>query len=154
MVLSKIFYTGGAMTFEEKRAWVMLVTSVVAYGVYLVVVLERLSGRDVADVSYVGSLLWTVGVAILVNIVISIGIGIASPRTAQQKDERDREIWRFGDHVGQSFVVIGSVAAMIMAMFEVDYFWIANAVYLCFVLSATLGSVAKVVAYRRGFQPW
>ena len=32
-------------------------------------------------------------------------------------------------------------------------FWIANAVYLGFVLSAVVGSVAKVVAYRRGL-PW
>ena len=39
-------------------------------------------------------------------------------------------------------------------MAEVGHFWIANAVYLCFVLSAVLGSVAKIVAYRRGFQPW
>jgi membrane glycosyltransferase len=142
------------MTFEEKRAWVMLVTSVVAYLVYLTVVLGRLDGGPLADVSYVGSLLWTVGLTILANIVINIALGIASPREAQQKDERDREIWRFGDHVGQSFVVIGAVAAMIMAMLELDYFWIANAVYLCFALSAILGSIAKVIAYRRGFQPW
>jgi membrane glycosyltransferase len=142
------------MTFEEKRAWVMLVTSVVAYLVYVAVVLGRLDGGPLADVSYVGSLLWTVGLTILANIVINIALGIASPREAQQKDERDREIWRFGDHVGQSFVVIGAVAAMIMAMLELDYFWIANAVYLCFALSAILGSIAKVIAYRRGFQPW
>jgi hypothetical protein len=142
------------MTFEEKRAWVMLVTSVVAYLVYLAVVLGRVGDGRLADVSYVGSLLWTVGGAILANILVNIGLAVLSPRTAQQKDERDREIWRFGDHVGQSFVVIGAVAAMLMAMLELDYFWITNTVYLCFVLSATLGSVAKVVAYRRGFQPW
>jgi hypothetical protein len=142
------------MTFEEKRAWAMLVTSVIAYLVYLAVILGRRDGGSLTDVSYVGSLLWTVGGAILANIVISIVLGIAAPRESQQKDERDREIWRFGDHVGQSFVVIGAVAAMIMAMLELDYFWIANAVYLCFVLSATLGSIAKVIAYRRGFQPW
>jgi hypothetical protein len=142
------------MAFEEKRAWVMLVTSVVAYGIYLVVVLGRLGDGPVADVSYVGSLLWTIGGAILANIVVSIGIGVSSPRADQQADERDREIGRFGDYVGQSFVVIGGVVAMGMAMLELDYFWIANAVYLCFVLSATLGSVAKVVAYRRGFQQW
>jgi NADPH:quinone reductase-like Zn-dependent oxidoreductase len=38
-------------------------------------------------------------------------------------------------------------------MAEFDHFWIANAVYLAFVLSALLGSTAKVIAYRRGFQP-
>jgi hypothetical protein len=46
------------------------------------------------------------------------------------------------------------VAALLMAMAEWDHFWIANVIYLAFVLSAILGSVAKIVAYRRGFQPW
>ena len=40
-----------------------------------------------------------------------------------------------------------------LAMLEVAYFWIANAVYLAFFLSAVLGSVARIVAYRRGL-PW
>jgi hypothetical protein len=31
---------------------------------------------------------------------------------------------------------------------------IANAIYLAFVLSGILGSVAKIVAYHRGFQQW
>jgi len=66
----------------------------------------------------------------------------------------DREIYRFGEYIGQSFVVIGGVAALLMAMAEWDHFWIANVIYLTFVLSAMLGSVAKIVAYRRGFQPW
>jgi hypothetical protein len=39
-------------------------------------------------------------------------------------------------------------------MAEVPHFWIANAVYLAFTLSAILGSVARIFAYRRGFQPW
>ena len=66
----------------------------------------------------------------------------------------NREIYRFGEHIGQSFLVVGGVAALIMAMAEWDHFWIANVIYLAFVLSAILGSVAKIVAYRRGFQPW
>src|SRR3954447_24339887 len=36
------------------------------------------------------------------------------PREPQ--DERDREIGRFGDNVGQSFVVLGGVAALILAL--------------------------------------
>jgi hypothetical protein len=55
---------------------------------------------------------------------------------------------------GRSFVVVGGVAALLLAMTAADHFWIANVIYLTFVLSAVLGSVAKIVAYRRGFQPW
>lgn len=141
------------VAFEEKRAWVMLATSVGGYAVYLAVMLGRLGGVPVADVAYVAALLWTVGGAIVVSIVVSIVLDIASPRE-RKSDQRDREIGRFGEYVGRSFVVIGGVVAMVMAMIELDYFWIANAVYLCFALSAILGSVAKIVAYRMGFHPW
>ena len=46
------------------------------------------------------------------------------------------------------------IAALGLAMAELDYFWIANVIYLAFVLSSVLGSAAKIVGYRRGFQPW
>jgi len=139
------------MAYEEKRAWIMLVISVIAYVVYLVVVLSRVGDGSLGGVDYAGPLLWSVGGAIGAGIVCGIVAGI--PHGAQ-RDERDREIGRLGEYIGQSFVVIGSVGALLMAMLEVGYFWIANTVYLCFVLSAVLGSIAKIVAYRRGFQSW
>ena len=141
------------MAFEEKRAWVMLVVTLLGYGVYVAVVLGRQDG-SLAEVNYAGPMLWTIGGAIVVSIVLHIMISVVSPEGANQKDQRDREIARFGDYIGQSFVVIGGVSALLMAMAEWGYFWIANAVYLAFVLSSVLGSVAKVFAYRRGFQPW
>jgi hypothetical protein len=49
----------------------------------------------------------------------------------------------------QRFVIIGAVAAMLMAMAGWDRFWTANVIYLCFVLSAILGSITKIIAYRR-----
>jgi len=58
-----------------------------------------------------------------------------------------------GDYTGQSFVIIGATAAMLMAMAGWDRFWIANVIYLCFILSAILGSVTKIISYRTGF-PW
>jgi hypothetical protein len=56
--------------------------------------------------------------------------------------------------IGQSSVVVGGVAALGMALAQWGHFWIANVIYLCFVLSAVVGSIAKIVAYRRGFQSW
>jgi len=50
-------------------------------------------------------------------------------------------------------VIIGATAAMLMAMAGWDRFWIANVIYLCFILSAILGSVTKIIAYRTSF-PW
>jgi cell division protein FtsW (lipid II flippase) len=111
-------------------------------------------GMPLADVPYIAPLLWTVGASIAASIALHAVFGILSPRDAGKKDQRDREIYRFGEYIGQSFLVIGGVAALLMAMTETDYFWIANVIYLAFVLSAVLGSIAKIVAYRRGFQPW
>jgi cell division protein FtsW (lipid II flippase) len=142
------------MSSEEKRAWIMLVVTIAAYVSYLAIILARAGGAPPADVPYVATMLWAIGGAIVVAIVLNILVGIFSPRSAGKKDARDREINRFGEYTGQAFLVIGGVAALILAMAEIPHFWIANAVYLAFVLSAVLGSVAKVVAYRRGLPTW
>lgn len=142
------------MAHEEKRAWIMVVVSAVGFAFYVVTVLTRADGRSLTEVPYVWPLIWTIVGAIVVAIVLEIVVSMAAGRDGTKTDQRDREITRFGDTVGQSFVVIGALSALLMAMFEFDYFWIANAVYVCFVLSAVLGSLARISAYRKGFQPW
>ncbi|MGY2744047.1 hypothetical protein ACQCSU_13370 [Pseudarthrobacter sp. O4] len=142
------------MSFEEKSAWVMGVLAVAAYAVYLAIVFGLSGSTPLTEVPYVAPLLWTVGGSIVASIVLHTAIRAFSAKEAGIKDQRDKEIYRFGESVGQSFLVVGGVAALIMAMAEADHFWIANAIYLAFFLSAILGSVAKIVAYRRGFQPW
>ncbi|WP_371878828.1 hypothetical protein [Amycolatopsis roodepoortensis] len=142
------------MAMEEKRAWIMVVVTVFGYAAYLIVVLRRAGSGPLVDIPYVAPLLWTIGAAIAASIVLNVAAAITSPRDAGRKDQRDREIGRFGEYIGQSFVVIGGVAALVMAMAELDHFWIANTVYLAFVLSSLLGSIAKIAAYRWGFQAW
>jgi hypothetical protein len=142
------------MTHEEKRAWIRLVVAVLGYSAYVAVIVSRADGRSLPDVPYASALLWTVGAAIVASIVAEIGMAIVIADASRAKDVRDREIGRLGDHVGQSFVVIGAVAAMLMAMADWDRFWIANVIYLCFVLSAVLGGITKVIAYRRSFPQW
>ena len=142
------------MSFEEKSAWIMGVVAAGSYGVYLAIVLGLAGTMPLVDVPYVAPLLWTVGASIALSITLHILMGIFSPKEAGKKDQRDREIYRFGEYIGQSFLVIGGVAVLLMAMVETDHFWIANVIYLAFFLSAILGSVAKIVAYRRGFQTW
>ena len=142
------------MTHEEKRSWIMLVVSVVAYVVYVVVILGRADGRALAEVPYAGALLWTIGGGIVAAILAEIAMAVVNPRASRVTDVRDREIGRLGDRVGQAFGVIGSLAAMLMALAEWDHFWIANVIYLGFLLSAVLGSVTKVVVYRGSFPQW
>ena len=47
--------------------------------------------------------------------------------------------------------VVAAAVPLILTLAEVDHFWIANTIYLAFILSATAGSIVKIVAYRRGF---
>ena len=139
------------MTLEERRSWAFLVVAVVAYGVYLATVLAGAASAPLVDVDYVPAMLWSIGSAIVAGIVLGIVLGIFTPRRDPPKDVRDRDIAQLGDRVGQSFLVVGGVAALLLAITEAPYFYIANVVYLCFVLSAVLGSVTRVVVYRRGF---
>ena len=87
-------------------------------------------------------------------IVGRILVEIVSPSESTRGDIRDKEIDRLGERVGNSFVVIGGVGALVLAMLDVDRFWIANTIYLGFVLAAccraSRSSTRTAGACRRG----
>lgn len=142
------------MSYEERNVWVFLVVSVLAYATYVVIVLSRAREVPLTEVAYVGPLLWSIGGAIVAGIVGSIAVSLANRRDGHRSDQRDKEINRIGEYNGQAFVVIGGIAALVLALVEADWFWIANVIYLGFVLSAVLGSVTKLAAYRQDFSTW
>jgi hypothetical protein len=138
------------MSYEEKGAWVYLVASVGTYGAYLVVILGR--ARDVAlvDVPYVATVLWFIGIAVAASVVGRVALEIAKPSDRHKADARDKEINRFGEYVGGVVLAVGMVLPFGFALAEFDHFWIVNAMYAVFVLSAVVGTSVKLVAYRRG----
>ena len=138
------------MSFEEKGNWVFLVVNVVTYVAYLSVTLGRAQNVPLTDVPYVSTMLWTIGIAIALSILGNIVVAISKPSEADKSDVRDKDINRFGEYVGGVVLAVGMLAPFGLALAESDYFWIANAMYLAFVLSALTSSVVKVVAYRRG----
>lgn len=138
------------MAAEEKSAWIMAVVAIAAYTTYVIWVLNSTGGGALTDAPYVVPMLGTIGGSIVLSILLHI---FFAPRIGK-KDQRDREIYRFGEYTGYAFVTIGALGALVLTMFEVDYFWIANAIYLGFVLSAIIGSLAKIAAYREGLPRW
>ena len=136
------------MSYEEKSAWVMGVLAVAALAVYAAITLGQAADLPLTETPYVPTMLWTIGGSIIASIVIHIGIGMTSRN--RKKDQRDREFYRFGETVGHGFLVAGALAALVMALLEWDYFWIANVLFLAFILSAIVAAIAKIVAYRRG----
>jgi hypothetical protein len=141
------------MSYREKNTWAYGVIAVLGYAVYVAVVLTRADGGPLTGVAYAGPLLATVGAAVAAGILAGIVLG-ATSRDRAVGDEREQAIERMGEHVGQSFLVLGGVGALALALLEADHFWIANVLYLGFVLSAVLSSVARLVAFRRGVGPW
>ncbi len=144
-----------ATSYEEKGTWNYLVVAVAGYSVYLSQILpELLAGTPVDEIDYVPVMLWTIGGAIVASIIARIVIEIIVPSESYKSDVRDKEIDRLGERVGSVFIVIGALGALLLAFVDADTFWIANVIYVCFVLSAILSSVTKLIVYRRGMPTW
>jgi hypothetical protein len=138
------------MSYEEKGTWVYLVTVVGAYAVYLAIILGRLQDSTVSEVSYAWVLLWTAVASAVATTAGRTLVETVRPSDSRQRDVRDKEISRFGEYASRWFVVGGAAGGFFLALAKVDYFWIANVIYLGFVLWAVAGSVLRLVAYRRG----
>ena len=150
------------MPFEEKITWVSAVVTVVVPIAYFTIVLGRLGDTSAADIAYQKPLLFAIGASIVLTIIGAILTGIGTGISAElrgrsasddidRKDERDKRISRHGDLIGLYVSSAGVVVALALTMLKADYFWIANALYLAFVIGTLVGTTVKLVAYRRGF---
>ena len=150
------------MPFEEKLSWVNAVVMLVVPVAYFVIMLGRLRDASAADISYQWPLLIAIGASIVLTIIGSILAGIGTGISAElrgrsasdeidRKDERDKQIGRHGDLVGFSVSSAGMVGVLALTMLEYEYFWIASALYLSFVVGTLVASVVKIASYHRGF---
>ena len=80
------------MSYEEKRTWVYLVASAAAYGVYLVIVLERALHTPIAQVPYVPALLWTTVASIVTAMVGRVAIETETPRFVRHESIGDHPV--------------------------------------------------------------
>ena len=108
---------------------------------------------QLVDSAYESILVGSFGSAIGIALVTSFITVRLSPES-QKRDVRDDEIERARGYIGVSPLVIGGLVVLGMAMVQVHHFWIANVMYLSFVLSSVFSSVTKIIAYRRGLGRW
>jgi hypothetical protein len=150
------------MTFKEKMAWVSALVTAAVGAAYFGVVGARMDGVPVGDIDYKWWLIGAVGVTIVASIVgaIFMAIGTAikaeitgdgSSKDIDREDERDKNIDRRGELFGYYVSSVGVVAALVLAMWRQDQFWIANALYLFALIGSVVSAAAKIVLYRRGF---
>ncbi len=139
------------MSFDEKRAWIYAAIAAVVPAVYFALVLSRLATTQAGDVAYVQPMLLAVGAAIVLNIVLGVGAVAASPQDRGRTDERDASIHRHGEYRAGLVLGIAMVVPFALTLLRADHFWIAQTMYLAFVLAALTGAVLKILAYRRGY---
>lgn len=142
------------MGYGERNTWAGLVVGIVGTVVYVVIVAAQLGSRPVEEIDWLAPMLWTIGGAIAASIVLSIVWGMVAgardPGEPHSEDVRDRDISQLGDRVGQAFLVIGMLGALVLCATTAHWFWIANTLYLGLALSAIVGGIARVIVYRRG----
>lgn len=136
---------------EERSAWIMLALAIVGYPVYLILLFAGAGERPIHEAEFAWPMLWTIGGSIVVSIILHAVFRVFTDSDRNKRDERDRQIGRFADNTGNALVIAGALGGLVLAMLRAEPIWIANAIFLGFFLSAVLGSIAKLVAYRRGF---
>ena len=142
------------MAFLEKSNWVVLVVAVPTLLVYLTLVVPEVLSEPIAEVSWVQPMIIAIVGFVVANILGNVVAAALNPSEADQSDQRDREIDRFGERAGNWLIVAGAVAALVLAMARADHFWIANAIFLGGLAGALLSSATKIAAYHRPFQRW
>jgi hypothetical protein len=142
------------MTFLEKSNWVVLVVAVPTLLAYGALIVPQVVGKPIAEVSWVQPMILAIIGFVVANVFGNVVAAAANPSEADKNDERDREIDQYGERIGNWLIVVGSIAALVLAMTKADHFWIANAIFLGGIAGALLSSVTKIAAYRGPFQRW
>ena len=139
------------MSFEEKGRWAYMIVVLIVSAVYFAGVLGQVGVIPVSKIEYVRPMITAIIATIVATIVAYIAVAISAPSEADKKDERDKNINRFGESIGYTVLGLLILLPLGLAMAKFDPFWIANAIYLAGVLAATISSIVKIGAYRRGF---
>jgi hypothetical protein len=138
------------MSFEEKGTWAYVVIAAMLSAVYFALVLGQLPQTAADEIEFQVPMLVAIGVAIGLTIAANIVIAASAPDDAGKRDQRDKDVNRYGEYVGGLVLGVAAIVPFLLALAEADHFWIANTIYLAFVVSTIAGSIVKIVAYRRG----
>jgi NADH:ubiquinone oxidoreductase subunit 6 (subunit J) len=142
------------MAFLEKSSWVVLVVAVGTLVTYAAVIVPPALGKPVGEVAWVQPMIYSIVGFVVANILGNVVAAATNPGEAEKKDQRDKEIDHYGERVGNSLLIAGSIVALVLAMTKADYFWIGNAVYFAGIFAAMLSSATKIAAYHGPFQRW
>ncbi len=139
------------MSHQEKRTWIFAGVTILTAGYYFIWLIIQAQTIPFTTIAYIPTMLWVIAAATVLVTLAETIVATITPKESKKKDQRDQEIYQYGEYIGHSFVIIGAIGALILSILKVDHFWIANSIYIAFVLSALVSSMAKLAAYRTGF---
>jgi peptidoglycan/LPS O-acetylase OafA/YrhL len=142
------------MPFLEKSNWVVLIVAVGTLLSYGLAIVPQMLGKPAAQIDWVQPMIVSIVGFVVANIVGNIVVAASNPNEADKKDQRDKEIDRTGERLGNLVIAVGAVIALILAMAKVDHFWIGNAIYVIGIAAAMVASGTKIAAYHSPFQQW
>jgi small-conductance mechanosensitive channel len=141
----------GSMSFSEKSIWLSSTITLIAYVGYWWIILGQARSVPITEVSYGGVMLASFGALVVAAIVGHIAVVIVSPKEADKKDQRDRDINRHGDAIGYYVLSLAVLLVLILTMTKAAHFWIAHAIHLACTVATLWTAIVKILAYRRGF---
>lgn len=139
------------MNQEKLSSLVQLAGAPVTLLVFLFLISPNF-GLPLSQFEYGWPIFWSVISGIVTGIAVAILISIIFRDDLKRtiKDERDIKIQRYGDLFAHQFYIAGGVAALILAIFEIEHVLIAIVIFITFTLGSLVASSAKLVMYRYG----
>lgn len=151
------------MGFREGINLTSLLTSFLVIVWYAFQILPQMGQGPVEFIAFTRPMIIAVVIgtvlSIATTIAVSIGaavwLGVREGEDAvnaefSEEDERDKQFARLGDAWGGYFLSVAVIGALVLIWTGQDRFWVANALFLGAWGSAVVGTVVKLIAYRRG----
>jgi hypothetical protein len=143
------------MTIGERTTWLYGALVLLTAAGYFAVVLPQLAHTPVARIAWQLPMLIAIGATvagtIVGTVIATIAAAIITRDPEQASDIRDRQIDRHGDRASLAVMGVGLALALVLAMLELDAFWIGSGLFAIGAASALWSTVAKIRAYRRSF---
>ncbi len=148
--MSTFLYIVDEMGYKERGSYMDLIVTVgvaakYVWDIYRLQLLTPLTG-----VAFQGPMVRAILLSVVATIILHIIYAILTGSKDTKEDQRDRQVSRFGDWISLFPLASGAFAGLILAMYGAHHFWIANAIYAGFFISAITGNIARIIVYRRG----
>jgi hypothetical protein len=139
------------MNKNQREASVQLIAIPISVVVFFILMWGEFS-KPASDYEFVWPILWAIVASVIASILVTIGFAMIFPNRLENsiKDERDRRIHSLGKDYTMGFYVLGSVLALVFAMLELDYYWIALTVFMSASMANFAHSLVKLLMYRFG----